>query len=1169
MVMNRKKDRNIVVELMRTDLRSFRQHITDVFQSRGYEKSKELIQRIKSNNILASKFLKSFQCMKLSELGENQLYYNQYIDENEMLDLTTIILGICSDPINQFVCLRDEYEKYLTKNEIEKAEEVLSAIEKNIGYSVWGLGQKLLLAGMKGDEAKDTLWREYLISLAGHNTVIFLLDHQKRLSDLDISYAKYIIELEKHLGVAATDGKRYVESKLRIDRFVDASDVSLVLQIDLQISIIDYYLSYEDYLLSKSEFIFHTKEYSKISSFLPKGPINSSIINNIKICIGEEGIVLRDTNKNVFQIIDLYSKGEYEEAIITCLNYLEYVPNDFQIACILCKSYIYLGRDISKETVPTYIKCLYSIYSIDDNLEKSATELQREIRKYYGIGLGIKIRSFLCRKNIIDAADQFCLASFILDEILSPNCLRQIESDRIETIVVFFKKYYNESVDSVYGIIKGRPELSSVSSDPIRNTIARIQCFCYTLRLEDAKQGLLILSEFVRNRNSYFYERYLQLTLLYDKMGGYYQDAVRLLVDIFFADKKIYDRILSKSLFVLEYRSKDEKIIKDINHMILTHLMYPTDASKKIIVYNNLLDSNCIDSVEKCILLCDSEESDKWKFFLKHICTIDLLRMDDRLYMSNKKPEQVRVSILKQLHEKYQDESCYQEIFEIEKLESIQDKIETIKNGRINVDTDKIFDLNKEEWRETFQQFLSVRHHKEDTYYIDYLSQDRVIQFSMLEKQNGRLVYRSIPHQEQLHQIMADLVSSISNELLYNPQFGLETYLSARIRHGYCKGQLISFLQNLDLIAIYDKNTDSYNISKYWREKCGTHLYDFEEIKSLIVGFTIKIDQKIKEILSSWLRIRIINSGTGLFNYESLFSDDVINTYLSIMEAHADFSRLYREIVDTFWKLTNDNLLCVRKRIDTELRDYYIASIDSAIEEIPKEFRRSDSRREAFRELNNRFLKAKAELTLILQQFKEAFVHSNKGYQDFTLEELGECTQRTVRQLYNAEQIQWHITADRDSNISGLFFLPFVDILCILADNAIKHSGIQDKKNLHLTINMSIVNRDQINPEAIKGRKEFDKVDKYISIAVTNNVNRNIDIDTVEEKLKRVFMRIGIDNEAKKDIQREGGTGLVKLTNIIEFQINWLYFIEHITSRHEVTIHCIIGADQIIKGAQL
>ena len=56
-----------------------------------------------------------------------------------------------------------------------------------------------------------------------------------------------------------------------------------------------------------------------------------------------------------------------------------------------------------------------------------------------------------------------------------------------------------------------------------------------------------------------------------------------------------------------------------------------------------------------------------------------------------------------------------------------------------------------------------------------------------------------------MHRLMGELIARISHELLYHPQYGLETFLSARIRHGYVRGLLVTFLQELDLIAIYDQ----------------------------------------------------------------------------------------------------------------------------------------------------------------------------------------------------------------------------------------------------------------------------------------------------------------------------------------------------------------------------
>lgn len=1155
------------VGLVKNDLRTFRQMIINVFQENERDNEKEILHIIMSAPVLRSKFYKSFQSMDLTTFGAGSLYYNQLINEEAVIERSIAIIDICNEQINRFLILRDEYEKYLTYCVYDDAIKTLDIIEKELGISVWGIGQRLLLTKISNNHQENELWRQYITKLTGRNTVLFLLDHLRMLVDFDISYSKYLIELDKHLGVANTDAKRYLGSKLKIDRFPDLSNIPLVLQIDFQISIIDFFLSYESYLLSKGEYIFHEVDIEKVRTLLPQKITNSSVINNIRIIIGEEPYNINDSKIEAYKTFDLYAKGDYGSSGEACKKYLEIVPNDFQTACILCKSYIYQNKGIEDGSVPDYIKWIYSLYCLDENFDKSALMLQIEMRKLYGIGMSIKIRSFLGRKNIIDCTSQFRMASFLLDEILSPNCLRQIENERLRLVEKYFEEKSNEAFDSIVGIINGNSEQCSISVDPMRKCMARIQCFCNTMCLNDASEDLDNLHKLVLGKNLYFYERYLQLKLLYYKKSNMYLEAVHLLVDIYFENRKIYNRILNKKLFFLDYRTKDVKTIKDINHMILTYLIYPTETSKQIIVYNNLLDSNGIESIEDYLENDIVKDQNKWLFFYKEICKIELLKKDDRVFVSSDSPEQKRIKILSLLVNRYHDESCYSEIYEIRKIQSIQDKIKTIKHGRINVDTEKILELNNDDWKETFQKWLTIRKQDKEFYYIDYFSIDNDLQL-FIDRQDKKLVFRNSSKEEQLKHVMSDLVSTISNELLFNPQYGLETYLSTRIRHGYCKGQLMSFLQNLDLIAVFDQNSENYSISKFWKIQCGNNESEIEAVREMIVFLTGKIEEKIADVLANWLRVKISSVQQGMFDYTTLYSDDVIRTYLVIMETHADFNNLYNEIVNTFWDITDKNLLEIQKQIDKDLKEYYIQTFDEIIDRIPDSFRYSNSRYEGFRELYNRCQKAKADSVLAMQQFKDAFVHSHTVYQDFTLEELSQCTQRTIHQLYDAENIQWIVNADDKIVINGLYFLPFVDIMCILIDNAIRHSGIQEKKNMHISMDMKVLSREDINPEAIKRERSFQNCDNYISIAIKNNVNTRLDMSTIERKLKHVFQRLRSDETARSDAHKEGGTGIAKLVNIIEYQINWLYFTEYSVDqhKHEVTICCIIGADKLTKG---
>lgn len=1148
--------RNNGVDLVRLNIRNFYFYTLNVLHRNNRIEKDRMLQRIEANGVLRNKFALAYQCKKINELGSNRLTYYHTIDSTEMLTMTARIIDVCQDLINEFLIMRNQYEKWLVTSHYDEAWNQLDEIEKKVGFSAWGLSQKLLVAELQGGLKRNIdYWIKYENEVATNTTLRLLLLFYRDLVDFGMSYPQYQRGVDKYLKGTGLQFTRYMESKIKIDKLISKEDISLILQIDLQLSIIDLFSSYEKILVANAENIFHETDVGVIKTFLPQKKLASSVVDIIQVLFGENPNNFNSISEKFYEILELYTKGEYNNTIIACEQYLSLVPQDFQITCIYCKSLLYQQCLPDNEWISEYARYIYSIYSMNDTMDQSSAMLINAVRQYHGIGLGIKIQSFLERKNIIEGNNSFCYASFLLDKIANPNMLKQVERGRAPRLVEYFSQYCNTAIKTMAGIIYGDESMIPESKDDARNLLMHIQSNCTSGKFDVAQEQIDRLYSLGVKDSIYIWEKVQQTMLLYYRESKKYIEAVHLLVNLYFENSKLFRRVLSKKLFTIQYRSKDKSVMKDINHMLLTYLIHPTQYNEQIIVYNNLLDSNGYGQVAECTAKLQSSDKDKWLFFLKEICSVDLLRYDVRIFEEKKTPEQARYEILEILNRDYNIKECSEEMFEIRKIESVQSKIIQIQTGKIYADTDKIYQVNRENWEEAFQRFSNVMGNG----YIVEGSYEGV-EFSGEKGNESELVFKPGTREEQRERLLADLIKTIVYELIYNKSYGLETFLSARIRHGYCKGQLISFLQNLDLVATYDGDTPV--LSAYWDRLDNIEDKQYEVIKKLIVDFTGKIERKIEEISNEWLRIKLSPKDHGMFDYSMFMLDLVAYMYLLINEKPLDIQGLYREIVESFWAFTDRALLDVRRRISNELHLFYITSIEDIVSGIPK----SNVGDDAFHELYSRCQRAKAELTHALGQFRQAFVHVNTGYQDFTLEELGQCIRKVFHQQHEMGVNNLEIKADNTIVIKGQYFLPFVDILGILANNAIVHSGIHDKSKVMISINMGYIFKSELNPEAVQKKPLLKKFNEYIVITVENNINNKKNENDINSKLTTVFNDYFEGNMQKTLIQKEGGSGLIKLCNIIEYQISDPFYTEHSVEDHKVKISCIISADKILKG---
>lgn len=123
----------------------------------------------------------------------------------------------------------------------------------------------------------------------------------------------------------------------------------------------------------------------------------------------------------------------------------------------------------------------------------------------------------------------------------------------------------------------------------------------------------------------------------------------------------------------------------------------------------------------------------------------------------------------------------------------------------------------------------------------------QIIQFAKLAE-NLNIQIKNSPQISQETLVLRSILEQILEECLFSTQYGLETYLSSRIRHGYCRGQLTSFLRELHLVSLRDKEDDSYHVNPFWDAEFKGDKGVLIQVKNVLSDFTALIEKKIDEI---------------------------------------------------------------------------------------------------------------------------------------------------------------------------------------------------------------------------------------------------------------------------------------------------------------------------------
>ena len=87
---------------------------------------------------------------------------------------------------------------------------------------------------------------------------------------------------------------------------------------------------------------------------------------------------------------------------------------------------------------------------------------------------------------------------------------------------------------------------------------------------------------------------------------------------------------------------------------------------------------------------------------------------------------------------------------------------------------------------------------------------------------------------------------------------------------------------------------------------------------------------------------------------------------------------------------------------------------------------------------------------------------------------------------------------------------------------------------------------------------------RMFSVSVKNNLHTNINVCDLEQKIADVF--VGIREDSENKIQSEGGSGLYKLCNIIQNNIDAPYYIAYDLPKQSICVSYVFLANNIVKG---
>jgi hypothetical protein len=1117
------KNKDILLDLFYTKKESdFRNKIINIFRSYPLNIKSSVFNSIIRTSILKERIKKTFFVTKIADFGMQKYYYTDKYKTSDLFLIYDFWFTLYSNELNKYIQYKKEYENEISRGNYSSAREILNDINQCIGLSIWSCGQNLLINeleyGLK--ENKQTL-EKFNKEINKNPFMNCILYFHSLSAEQNTSYKNYIQQIENFFCTYKTDvAVNYIREKLDPEYNILENDIPVFAQFDYQISIVDLYNGFvrllPQILYNKELECCHFWDY-----------INDDIVNNFKILTSQVSSV---KNKEVYKLLECFIIDDVNISEVEqyCSEYFKINPNDYNIILPYIE-WCGINKREPISNIP-YYKLIYSLLTFDDNFEDSVQAIFEYAKKYKDLSIGSFMLRIVKEMGVKPNLNNFIKMRPMLCSTMSIGVLSYLSCEN---------KVLNDLQPLYYQFIK-----SSTSNNIPPENLCRLYKNILLLKqqiineeinindLDKYSNRLFELSENETNKyilsiTSILFQRICESNKLFIPL---FKNAIH----IYLLNPNLFYYIHNSNPADIPEKIKNNEIKKSIYYALYKFFINYKDITKVTCAYSNYLDGNNYKSIYEVIDKLQNknvnENNTALIAFLYHVCSVIVLKRDYRLTILNIKAEETRVVILNKLCEcDHESAKTYmEEITSITTEWATRERLKQIDQGRITIGFDNIYKSNSNIWAEEFEKYLTIKKFDKDLFASDIFNNDFKTQIS---QNNDKILDVSASY--ALHQQSKILITNLANQIIYeflfNTTNGLETYLSTRIRHGFCQSELTSRLSEYHLLSLKEHDADlHYMLNEYWTENYSScpDLPLFMECLSVL---TKSIDSLINEIRSKWFRIKFLDTDNGLFDYSSFpvaYSPD------------SGFNQFFDSIKLSFKNHTEELLNIIQQKIKNEFSTEYLNIVEKFEEQI-KTISESYENVNIRREIIKNCIQARPQIEADINHFAGVFSLNNVNYKDYTMKDLVDCCKKIICKLnLKAELVDWDIIADDKLLIDGHNFPYMVDILIILLTNAMQHSGL-NSTNLKIKIYAGVENNHE----------SYNIMEKYIEnkdfnlmkISVYNNLANDTLLDELKNKLRNIIENNSKEKTSREHIQTEGGSGLFKLFNIISNNIETEY----------------------------
>lgn len=1031
--------------------------------------------------------------------------------------------------ISYFIEKKKKFENSFLLGKYSQTNEILNEIKAKISLTYWGLENRFLnIQYEKGLEFNFKFLNICQSYDVKDPSYFYLIHFFSNKVEEDISIFSYENRLNSFIDPEITNAyKEYFTYKLNFFNYKFES-YSNIIWASSNVPVLDKYLMFRDVccdIFSSDEKLKNTNYISEIVDELD-AKIKDDLLTKLKIIeTGSNKAFQSNIDEEYLNILDLFTIGKYDEVIVKSKQYLLNKNVDFSVIELYVKSHLHLNIEIKEITeshslLNLILNLLYQYLDKKDRTVEASIELATLANAISNFDFSKELYSFLERSYQIEKKTEFERRGFLYSKSNNPNhyaifddidkktkYLNQFDPNQNNLTCKFFKSILliNEKNDEIH-----------TETPSLRVNLYKAKQLVYNKKYDKA----IIELENIGNNSTVAYLNQDIIALkfaCYVNLGNY-NEALNLFVNSYIINQQLNAKVNTDQL---------NKIIIDNYFKNITHsnINFPifvsisnNETHAKFIAYDLFMRSINLTKPSEIFTKNNGRINSNEIFFLNKVAIPKIISRKAIYFKNSNEVLKERILICQSLAKADKDnaDEYNKEISEITQRLTVQQRIKEIDQSKIYVDENGLIISELNETRKSFNRYKNIsellKQNKIDATQIEYGAL-----YDLLKGNIDTEEYKKSLRKTNLHfDLFIQLFLEVRDKFLFSNQFGLDYYLSQRIRHGSIINQLRKSFLELNLITSKNTKDGNYTTNRYWLDQDKSLPSDKKtEFENILNEFSKNIDNIIFNLKDKRVQIKTEDPKTnqlGWFDYSYIsiwHSDTMYDLFLDKFQFITDFPTFCIEMFDFLWSITTRNLNSIRALVNEGVKKEIIGTLDKL---------ELDLKSSLGLHLPNRLIQniatcrtnVQSDIDVVIRWFNK----SKNDEVDFELDDAFNTSLKIVHNINSPLTVNFNKNIQFNKKFKGQYFTHFVDLLKIFITN------IFDYENK----NEILDNENDINI--------FEKEGK-LNIEFINPLAEGENIEQLELKVQEIVETLHASNY-HKEIRGEGNTGFNKATNIIK-----------------------------------